>query len=142
LAALLRDPSGTGDLTALLHDAPALATTARRAIPALIRSLNESQSQLDYLREYTPDVVAALANLGQASGYYDANGHYTRTQPFFGAFGVNAADQLVPRLPSQRYAGLRVAKGRCPGAAVQAAEASGAGQTVPGCTTSSTPPGP
>lgn len=142
LAALLHDPAGTGDLTELLREAPALAVTARRAVPALIRSLNDSQAQLDYLREYTPDVIAALANLGQASGYYDANGHYTRTQPFFGAFGVNAANQLVPRLPSQRYDGLAVAKGRCPGGAVQSSGASGPAHAVPGCTTSSTPPGP
>ena len=56
--------------------------------------MNDSQPQLDYLREYAPDVVAALTNLGQSSGYYDANGHYARTQPVFNAFTVNGFNQL------------------------------------------------
>ena len=49
----------------------------------MIKQFNDSQPQVDYLREYTPDVVAALTNLGQAGAYYDANGHYARTQPCF-----------------------------------------------------------
>ena len=61
----------------------------------MIKEFNDSQPQVDYFREYTPDVVAALSNLGQTGGYYDANGHYARTQPFFGAFGVNGANQLT-----------------------------------------------
>ena len=56
----------------------------------MIKEFNDSQPQVDYFREYTPDVVAALSDLGQTGGYYDANGHYARTQPFFGAFGVDA----------------------------------------------------
>jgi phospholipid/cholesterol/gamma-HCH transport system substrate-binding protein len=114
---------------------------ARSAFPELIREMNDSQSQLDYLREYTPDVIAALANLGQASAYYDANGHYTRTQPFFGAFGLNAANQLVPRLPADRFDGLEVVHGRCPGSAVQPASATQI-SSVAGCSTTATLPGP
>jgi phospholipid/cholesterol/gamma-HCH transport system substrate-binding protein len=142
LAGLLHNPSGTGDLTQLLTEAPTLARVSRTAFPELIRELGDSQAQLDYLREYTPDVIAALTNLGQASGYYDANGHYTRTQPFFGAYGLSAADQLVPRLPADRYDGLQVVHARCPGGAVQASSASTAPKPVPGCDPSSSPPGP
>lgn len=140
LAGLLHSPTGSGDLTQLFRQAPALARLARGSFPELIREMNDSQPQLDYLREYTPDVIAALADLGQASAYYDANGHYTRTQPFFGAFGLNAANQLVPRLPADRFAGLQVVHGRCPGAAVQPS----AGQipSLPGCNTTATLPGP
>ena len=82
----------------------------------MIKEFNDSQPQVDYFREYTPDVVAALSNLGQTGGYYDANGHYARTQPFFGAFGVDGANQLTDRPPSQRFEGLQVANSRCPGA--------------------------
>ena len=142
LAGLLHNPSGGGDLTQLLREAPALARASRTAFPELIRELNASQSQLDYLREYAPDVVAALTNLGQASGYYDANGHYTRTQPFFGAFGVNAANQLVPRLPADRYDGLQTVHARCPGAAVQASSAATTPKPVPGCDPAARLPGP
>lgn len=142
LAGLLHNPSGAGDLTQLLRAAPALARVTRTAFPELIRELNDSQAQLDYLRDYTPDVIAALANLGQASGYYDANGHYLRTQPFFGAYGVNAADQLVPRLPADRYDGLQVAHARCPGTAAQASSAASAPKPVPGCDPTAKLPGP
>ncbi|HWD84415.1 MAG TPA: MlaD family protein [Solirubrobacteraceae bacterium] len=142
LAGLLHNPSGSGDLTQLLTEAPALARVSRTAFPELIRELNDSQSQLDYLREYTPDVIAALTNLGQASGYYDANGHYTRTQPFFGAYGLSAADQLVPRLPADRYDGLEVVHARCPGGAVQASGAASPPKPVAGCNPTSSPPGP
>lgn len=141
LAGLLHNPAGEGDLTELLRQAPGLASVARSAFPELIREMNDSQSQLDYLREYTPDVIAALANLGQASAYYDANGHYTRTQPFFGAFGLNAANQLVPRLPADRFDGLEVVHGRCPGSAVQPASATQI-SSVAGCSTTATLPGP
>ena len=44
---------------------PALAQARRTGFPRLIKAMNDSQTQLDYLREYTPDVVAALAELGQ-----------------------------------------------------------------------------
>lgn len=141
LAGLLHNPAGTGDLTQLLRQAPSLAATARTAFPELIRELNDSQSQLDYLRQYTPDVIAALADIGQASAYYDANGHYVRTQPFFGAFGLTATGQLVPRPPSARYDGLQVVQGRCPGGAVQAAPGAHP-KPVSGCNPSTTPPGP
>ena len=68
--------------------------------------MNASQTQLDKLREYTPDVVAALTNVGQASAYYDANGHYVRVQPTFFAFGIDGLRQLTARPPADRYQGL------------------------------------
>ena len=74
------------------------------------RSFNDSQPQVDYFREYTPDVVAALTNLGQIGGYFDANGHYARTQPFFGAFGLNGANELDARPDSLRFQGLSTAR--------------------------------
>ncbi len=142
LSALIHGTPGSGDLTQLLLRTPALAKLATAAFPRLIRSLNTSQPQLDYLREYAPDVVASLTNLGQAGAYYDANGHYTRTQPVFGTFGLNGVNQLVPQLPSARYNGLQVVHGRCPGGAVQPPPDGSAPARVPGCNPASTPPGP
>ena len=142
LDALIRSPSGTGDLTSLVRATPSLARIASRAFPDLIKQMNDSQAQVDYLREYTPDVVAALANIGQASGYYDANGHYSRTQPTFFAFAVDGFGQLTSKPPSDRYQGLLAAHGRCPGGAVQATPDGSAPWAVPGCQTDSTPPGP
>jgi phospholipid/cholesterol/gamma-HCH transport system substrate-binding protein len=143
LADLIANPGRTGDLTTLLQEAPGLSHTASTALPALIEAMNDSQPQVDYLREYTPDVVAALADLGQASGYYDANGHYLRSQPFFGAFTVNAQNQLTP-LPANlnRDDGLQAAHGRCPGSAVQPPPDGSAPVKVPGCNPASVPAGP
>ncbi len=120
LSDLIRNPSGAGDLLTLLRDTPGLAKVAIARVPAADPRDQHSQEQLDALREYTPDVVAALTNLGQAGAYYDANGHYVRTQPIFDAFAVDGANELEP-LPAQRsrYTGLEVVHGRCPGCAVQ-----------------------
>jgi phospholipid/cholesterol/gamma-HCH transport system substrate-binding protein len=142
LDALIRNPAGTGDLTSLALSTPALARIARTAFPNLIKSMNASQAQLDYLREYAPDVVGALTNLGQIGGYYDANGHYARTQPDFFAFGLNGANELTDLPPSLRYHGLQVVRNRCPGSAMQPTPDGSAPWLVPGCSLTSTPPGP
>jgi phospholipid/cholesterol/gamma-HCH transport system substrate-binding protein len=142
LSTLVHNPAGTADLTSLALQTPALAKQAAVTFPRLIQELNDSQPQLDYLREYTPDVVAALTNVGQSSAYYDANGHYVRSQPDFFAFGVNAANQLTAKPDFDRYQGVEVAHGRCPGGAVQPSPDGSAPQSVPGCQPSSTPPGP
>jgi phospholipid/cholesterol/gamma-HCH transport system substrate-binding protein len=142
LSALIRNPSGGGDLISLLQATPALAKLAQASFPRMIKQFNDSQAQVDTFRQYTPDVVAALTNLGQIGGGYDANGHYARTQPFFGAFGVNAANQLTSRPPSQRFDGMQVARTRCPGGAVQPAPDGSSPWAVSGCLLSTTPPGP
>jgi phospholipid/cholesterol/gamma-HCH transport system substrate-binding protein len=132
----------TRGLTTLGLETPALERIAHTAFPNQVRQFNDSQAQLDYLRDYTPDVVGALTNVGQASAYYDANGHYVRSQPNFFAFSVNAANQLTVRPPFDRYQGLQVVHGRCPGGAVQPSPDGSAPQTVPGCQPSSSLPGP
>jgi phospholipid/cholesterol/gamma-HCH transport system substrate-binding protein len=142
LDALIRNPHGGGDLLTLLRATPSLARIADSAFRHLIQQMNDSQAQLDTFREYTPDVVAALTNLGQAGAYYDANGHYTRTQPVFDAFRVDGYNQLQTKPPSQRYDGLQVVQGRCPGGAVQPTPDGSAPWAVPGCNSSTTPPGP
>ncbi len=139
---LISNPTGSGDLTSLLMQTPSLARIANYAFPRLTREMNASQAQLDYLREFAPDVVAALTNLGQAAAYYDANGHYTRTQPVFSAFGLNASNELVDQSPALRYQGLQVVRRRCPGGAVQPPPDGSAPVRVPGCDPGSTPPGP
>lgn len=142
LDGLIRNPSGTGDLTSLARSTPSLARVASSAFADLIKQMNVSQSQLDYLRYYAPDVVAALSNLGQTSAYYDANGHYARTQPDFFAFGLNSSNQLTAQPASARGQGLQIVRSRCPGGAVQPTPDGSAPWLVPGCTLSSTPPGP
>jgi phospholipid/cholesterol/gamma-HCH transport system substrate-binding protein len=139
---LIVNPSGTGDLTSLALASPSLAAAAAKAFPALIRNFSESRDQISYLREYTPDVVAALSNIGQASSYYDANGHYVRTQPDLFAFAINGSNQLVAQDPALRYQGLQHAATRCPGGATQASPDGSSPRTVTGCSSSTVPPGP
>ncbi len=142
LAALIHNPTGEGDLTTLLAQTPSLAKVGARAFPDMIRQMNDSQHQVVYFREYWPDVVAALTDIGQAAANYDANGHYSRTQPVFSAFGVNQANQLIPIRQSDRYAGLAVVRNRCPGGAVQPPADGSAPWAIPGCSLTTTPPGP
>jgi phospholipid/cholesterol/gamma-HCH transport system substrate-binding protein len=142
LNGLIRNPSGSGDLITLLQQTPALARVAHTAFPELIRQMNQSQNQLNYLVDFTPDIVAALTNLGQIGGYYDANGHYARTQPFFAAFGLDSSNQLTSKPPSERGDGVQVVRTRCPGGAVQPAPDGSSPVSVPGCSPSNTPTGP
>jgi phospholipid/cholesterol/gamma-HCH transport system substrate-binding protein len=142
LDALIRNPARTGDLYSLVRATPSLARIAASAFRHMITEMNDSQAQLDTFREYTPDVVAALTNLGQTGAYYDANGHYARTQPLFDAFAVDGFNRLQTKPPSQRYDGLQVVHGRCPGGAVQPTPDGSAPWAVPGCDSSTTPPGP
>jgi len=142
LSALIHNPAGTGDLTTLLQQTPQLAKAAGAAFPELVEAMNNSQTQLDNLREYTPDVVAALTNVGQASGYYDANGHYVRVQPTFFAFGTDSSNELVARPPADRYQGLQTVRSRCPGGSVQPAPDGSSPNAVANCQPGSTPPGP
>jgi phospholipid/cholesterol/gamma-HCH transport system substrate-binding protein len=142
LNSLIRNPNGSGDLITLLQQTPSLQKTASSAFKHLIAQMNQSQQQLNTLRQYAPDVVGALTNLGQTSGYYDANGHYARTQPVFTPFAVNGFNQLTPKPNSQRYSGLQVVHGRCPGSALQPTPDGSAPWAVPGCNPSVTPPGP
>jgi phospholipid/cholesterol/gamma-HCH transport system substrate-binding protein len=139
---LIRNPNGTGDLTTLARQAPSLERVAAPALKNLIAQMNNSQQQLNTLREYTPDIIGALTNIGQANGYYDANGHYARTQPVFNAFAVNGFNQLTAKPASQRYNGLQIVHSRCPGAAVQPTTDGSAPWAVPGCNPSEVLPGP
>jgi phospholipid/cholesterol/gamma-HCH transport system substrate-binding protein len=139
---LIHNPAGTGDLTTLAQSTPELARIAATAFPEMIKQLDDSQNQVAYLRNYTPDVMAALTNLGQAGAYYDANGHYVRTQPALFPFGLDSGNQLQTQFPSQRYDRLQAVHDRCPGSASQATPDGSAPQAVPGCSTSAVPPGP
>jgi phospholipid/cholesterol/gamma-HCH transport system substrate-binding protein len=139
---LIHNPAGAGDLTTLAQSTPELARIAATAFPEMIKQLDDSQNQVAYLRNYTPDVMAALTNLGQAGATYDANGHYVRTQPGLFPFALDSANQLQTQFPSQRYDRLHAVHDRCPGSASQATPDGSAPQSVPGCSTSAVPPGP
>ncbi len=95
LSALIRNPSGGGDLISLLQATPSLARLAEAAFPRA----DQGVQRLSGAGRLLPRVHAGRrrgADQPRTDGaYYDANGHYARTQPWFGAFGVGAANQLV-----------------------------------------------
>ncbi|MGH2871782.1 MAG: hypothetical protein ACRDL5_04900, partial [Solirubrobacteraceae bacterium] len=142
LDALIHSPSQTGDLTQLALAAPRLASIAAGAFKQMTAQFNDSTNQVSYLREYWPDVVAALTNIGQAGAYYDANGHYLRTQPDLFPFTLDSSNRLQTEPASQRYQNLHAVHARCPGSAVQATPDGSAPRSVPGCDTTAVPPGP
>jgi phospholipid/cholesterol/gamma-HCH transport system substrate-binding protein len=137
---LISNPSGSGDLISLLQESPSLANVAAQSYPEMIKQFENSKPQLNYLRDYAPDVVAALSNVGQASSYYDANGHYVRTQPDTFALQINGSNELVAQPPADRYAGLTHVSKRCPGGAVTPSPDGSAPLVVPGCTSSQATP--
>jgi phospholipid/cholesterol/gamma-HCH transport system substrate-binding protein len=143
LAALISNPKRS-DLTTLLKEAPTLEKAASAGFPAIIASLaaQTDSGQIQALRQYTPDIVAALANTGQLDGYYDANGHYGRSEPLYGAYGISSSGTLTNQAPQDRYNGLTVVKtGRCPGGATQPADGS-MPEAASGCDTTNKPTGP
>jgi phospholipid/cholesterol/gamma-HCH transport system substrate-binding protein len=86
-------PGGANDLTDVLRSAPELRQRAKSARVSGIDAMNATQDDIELLRPYTPDFTSTLSKLGQASGYYDADGHYLRVMPVAtGAFDWVAGD--------------------------------------------------
>jgi phospholipid/cholesterol/gamma-HCH transport system substrate-binding protein len=125
LAALLRAPGRTDDLVELMRALPELQ---RRALPSFRASrpaLRRGLPLIDRLREYTPDLVSLWGNTGRALAPYDANGHYARVLPQFGAFseeaGPGGRTQMRALAPEERVLGLGTELRRCPGSAANVA---------------------
>lgn len=124
LAALMRGPGPSDDLVELMRGIPELS---RRALPAFSRgrpALRRGMPLVDQLRAYTPDLVSLWGNTGRALAPYDANGHYARILPQFGAFEeerLGDGSVRMAALPPERRA-LGLGGGelrRCPGSAAQ-----------------------
>ena len=119
------DHPGSDDLLGVLGGVPALA---RRAVPAFASAVSTVEDALPVLNEvrpYTPDAVGGLFNGfgGTTSGYYDANGHYTRISFQGNAYSLNGVPSLIP-VPQNAPGITGYRKGlthRCPGAAAQSA---------------------
>jgi len=69
------------DLTDLLLAAPGLESAGARTRATGIAAMNDTQAEVELARAYSPDLVAFITKLGQASAYYDGNGHYVRVMP-------------------------------------------------------------
>ena len=121
LSLTVSKPGKNNDFTSLMQDAPALNSGAQKAFPASIKAINDSLPTLSYARPYAPEFVGFLRDFGQSTANYDANGHYARASPAFGAFNYNgsALDYLGVNRDAWEQNGPSIVP-RCPGAASQA----------------------
>ena len=126
LALLLDGPAERDDLVELVQGLPELGGRGLAAVRSGRPALRAGRPLVDQLRAYTPDLVAMWGNTGRALAPYDANGHYARVLPQFGAFGEEADGaggvRMRPLAPAERVLGLQngVLR-RCPGSASGAA---------------------
>ncbi len=142
LSTLLRRPGDGNDLTELIATQPRLARLTTSVFPRAIRTLDRAQPIIEHGRPYTPDLTAALSQLGAATAYYDANGHYARLQAVYGVTRYSGGS-LTAVSPDQRLDDYeKVKANRCPGGATQPPPDGSAPLRVPGCDPSTTPPGP
>jgi phospholipid/cholesterol/gamma-HCH transport system substrate-binding protein len=139
----INQPGASNDLTDLVRELPALAKTLSTASPSTVTSLKESVPITSFFGPYAPDLVGTLRTFGQASSYYDANGHYARLTAVFPDFALGSNNTLHPATEAQAIEGLKTGQlRRCPGAATAPA-ADGSSPFVDGellsCDPSETP---
>ncbi|HEV7772984.1 MAG TPA: MlaD family protein [Conexibacter sp.] len=146
LSAIVHQPGPFNDATDATQNLPQLLQVGSKAFASSITAERKGQPVIDFLRPYSPDLVGWFRDFGQSAANYDANGHYARVLPIFGAFQYQASDDtLQPVPPSQRLSGLTSGfNRRCPGAASQP-RPDGSNPFAPGgfdCDTSDVLPGP
>jgi phospholipid/cholesterol/gamma-HCH transport system substrate-binding protein len=120
---IVRNPGPANDATDQMRQIPALERLAQTNTKNSIAALKQSQSVIEFLRPYAPDLAAWITHFATVPAYYDANGHYARVLPIFNAFSYDQSNnQLNPLAPSERK-NLLVGRGNrfCPGAATQSA---------------------
>jgi phospholipid/cholesterol/gamma-HCH transport system substrate-binding protein len=120
---LVHQPGAFNDATDAVQNLPRLEQVGAPAFRSSIRAMRKGQPVIDFLRPYSPDLVGWFRDFGQSAANYDANGHYARVMPIFGAFQYQAngsGGALEPVSPSQRLSGLTSGfNRRCPGTASQ-----------------------
>jgi phospholipid/cholesterol/gamma-HCH transport system substrate-binding protein len=146
------------DLTDTLRELPIVRDQARKDLPRASQALEDSLPVFQFARPYAPDVLGLVSRLGQATAYYDANGHYARAYPVANIFS-NTAGALAPQSPAQQYDFFDsnpLGRGtfvRCPGGATQPIGGSnpftdngnllsGGQDPNPKCDPADVPPGP
>lgn len=153
LGRVVARPGPNNDLNDTLQNFPGLRSAGAKGLPATIDAMNATQDELALLRPYSPDLVGWLSKFGQATSYYDANGHYARVQPagvniFKNNAGSLDPDYETPEFPvtaSPPYFFNPIQ--RCPGAgAAPAPDGSNPflddGRLDGDCNPSQIPPGP
>jgi len=122
LNSAISKPGANNDLTELFRDLPALAKVLSTSSPASVKALQESVPITNFFGPYSPDLASTLRTFGQASSYYDANGHYVRITPVFPDFKLGSGNNLTPTTYGAAIENLKTGQiRRCPGSATQPA---------------------
>jgi phospholipid/cholesterol/gamma-HCH transport system substrate-binding protein len=116
-------PGPNNDLTDFANAVPTLVRQLTSATPVAVQSLQESVPITAFFGPYSPDLAGTLREFGQASAYYDADGHYARLNPVFPDFAPGGGENnLVPSSAAAALAPLKTGQlRRCPGGATQPA---------------------
>jgi phospholipid/cholesterol/gamma-HCH transport system substrate-binding protein len=122
LSQVINKPGPNNDLVDALQELPTLGRQARTVFPNAVKALHESTPVFEFSRPYIPDLLAWLVNWDGIFAPYDANGHYARTEPVFGAFNFNPDGQggTLTQTPPNTV-GSGISRGfleRCPGGAI------------------------
>ena len=148
-------PGKGNDANELLAALPSVQQQSSKAFPHSEAAIADFQPNLNFARAYTPDIFNGFAKVGQATGYYDGNGHYARIS--FADLNIfnYTGGELKPIAFAEQYGAFGASAGvkrRCPGGSTQqAADASnpfveppfsGSGVTSSQCNPSDLPPGP
>ena len=145
---LIRRSGSNNDLVELLQKQPRLTNLAKSDFPRTIKALQKGQPVVEFFRPYAPDFTGWLTKFGQGASPYDANGHYARIQPVFGAFTLTDTPGgafLTAQPGSDRLNGFQAHKQqKCPGGATQPAPDGSNPYREPQttCDPTTTPPGP
>jgi phospholipid/cholesterol/gamma-HCH transport system substrate-binding protein len=104
---------------------PVVQERSAKTFPHAEEGIEAFQPSLNFARAYTPDIFNGFAKLGQASGYYDGNGHYVRAAFLLNIFKRNSGNgKLEPIPPSRQYEAFGSSAGvrrPCSGGATQSA---------------------
>ena len=117
-------PGKANDAAELLRYLPADERLASNAFPHAEDAITAFQPNLNFIRSYVPDLFGGIGKLGQATGYYDGNGHYVRAGVGAANLFSYAGGALQPIDRSQQFGffgGSAGVKRRCPGGATQPA---------------------
>lgn len=113
------------DASELLATLPTVQQRAAKAFPRAAAATAAFQPNLNFARAYTPDIFNGFGRLGQATAYYDGNGHYARAQLALNLFSRDTeSGELKPIPPSEQYEAFgesAAVRRPCPGGGTQSA---------------------
>ncbi|MGI9557871.1 MAG: MlaD family protein [Solirubrobacterales bacterium] len=128
---IVKKNGSPNDLRDILTDLPTTQSKTENNSPRIINGIDEFQPVLEFARPYFPDLLGFATKFGQATAYYDANGHYARVAPaganaFEYNSGTEELDPIYQEDPFPQFEFYETTPGaeglflRCPGAATQA----------------------